>query len=482
MIPFLGFSPDMDPTTPGVITDCSHLIPSEKGMVSAPSPVDAGTDVLVDDCRGAAVLQNTSGTRRTIAGTQSKLYELNSTTWDDVSTGTYTGSSENRWSFAQFGNAAIASNDIVALQASTAGTFATIAGAPIARMIVAAPNFVLAFDTNEATYGDQPDRWWCSAFQDHTSWTATVTTQATTGRLIGSGGAITAAAKFGQQVVAYKATDIFLGSYVGPPIVWQWDQVPGDVGCVGPEAVCDIGGAHVFVGEDNIWLFDGTRPVPIAQGYVRQWFFNDSSPTYRYRTIVSYDKQNGRVWFFYCNTSNTTGTPDSAIVWHRFSKRWGRSNRTVEAVFQYVTPGLTWDTLSALGLSWDALPDVPWDSQSWQAAGRALAFFDSTHDLNTLTGVGSDSSLTTGDYGDDYGALSIRGTRLRFLTEPTSATVVGYTKDGAGATLTVAGSGTMADSKFDMRQTGRFHRFAFSLVGNMETTGFVMDAVKAGRR
>ncbi len=482
MIEFLGFSPDQDPTTPGVITDCTQLIPSEKGMVSAPSPVDVGADVLVDDCRGAAVLKNTAGTRRTIAGTQTKLYELSGTSWNDVSTGTYTGSSENRWSFAQFGDVALASNDTEAIQASTSGTFATIAGAPKCRMIVSAPNFVLAFDTNDATYGDQPDRWWCSAYQDYSSWTASVTTQATTGRLIGSGGAITAAHRFGQQVVAYKGSDIFLGSYVGPPIVWQWDQVPGDVGCIGPEAVCDIGGAHVFVGEDNIWLYDGTRPIPIAQGYVRQWFFNDSSATYRYRTIVTYDKQNGRVWFFYCNTSNTTGTADSAIVWHRFTKQWGRANRTVEAVFQYVTPGLTWDTLSALSATWDALPDIPWDSQSWQAAGKALAIFDSTHDLKTLTGAGADSTLITGDFGEDFQTLAVRGCKIRFLTEPTSATAVGYTKEGAGKTLAVGASGTLADSKFDMRQSARFHRFAFSFVGNTELNGFAMDAVKAGRR
>jgi hypothetical protein len=482
MIELLGFAPDQDPTTPGVITDCTQLIPSEKGMVAAPSPVDVGTDVLVADCRGAVVTKNTSGIRRTIAGTRTKLYELTGTSWTDVSTGTYTGSGENRWSFAQFGDVALASNDTEAIQSSTSGTFATIAGAPKARMIVSAANFVLAFDTNDAVYGDQSDRWWCSAYQDHSSWTATVVTQATTGRLIGSGGAIMAALRFGQQVVAYKTTDMFIGSYIGPPLVWQWDQIPGDVGCIGPEAVCDIGGAHVFVGEDNIWLFDGTRPVPIAQGYVRAWFFGDSSPTYRYRTIVAHDKQNGRVWFFYCSTSNTTGTPDSAIVWHRFSKRWGRANRVVEAVFRYVSAGMTWDTIAATYATWDVMTGIQWDSQAWQPAGSALAVFDSTHDLKTLTGAGANSGLTTGDFGDDFKETYVNGVRLRFLTEPDTAAVTGYTKTGAGTDLSVASTGTMADSKFDLRQTARFHRFAFTFTGNNEVNGFAMDAGPAGTR
>jgi hypothetical protein len=237
----------------------------------------------------------------------------------------------------------------------------------------------------------------------------------------------------------------------------------------------------VFVGDDDIWLYDGTRPTPIASA-LRQWFFNDSSATYRYRTIVTHDKQNSRVWFFYPSAASTTGQPDSAIVWHRRNGRWGRANRTIEAAFQYVTPGLTWDTLNTLSSTWDALPDIPWDSQSWQAGGRALAVFDSTHDIKTLSGVGADSTLTLGDYGEDYRDTFVRSVKLRYITEPTTGSVQGYTKQGPGKTLTVADTGTLSDSKYDVRQTGRFHRFAFSHTGNTEFNGFVMDAMPTGRR
>lgn len=482
MTPLIGFAPDADPTTPGVITDCTHLIPSEKGMTAAPSAVNPGHDALVDDCRGAAVLINTQGIRRTVAGTQGKLYELSSNTWTDVSTGTYTGSTENRWMFAQFGNVALAANDVVALQASTAGTFATIAGAPIARMIVGAENFALAFDTSDATYGDSPDRWWCSAFQDPYSWTASVTTQATTGRLIGSGGQITAAARFGSQVIAYKRWNMFVGQYVGAPIVWQWDRVPGEVGCVGPEAVADIGGAHIFVGDDNIWLYDGTRPVPISQNFVRQWFYDNSSATYRYRTIVTYDRQTSRVWFFYPSTSNSDGTPDAALVYHIHNKRWGRSNRTVEAAINYITPGVTWDTLSTLSATWDSLPDVPWDSQSWQAQGQALGVFTGSNVLVTLSGTGEDCGMTTGDYGDDFDDSMITMLRLRFLTSPATATCQGFYKNGEGDSLTTGATSTYSGNKFDIRQTAKFHRFAFNFTGNMEATGISMRATPAGGR
>lgn len=485
VVPFIGFAPDADPTTPGAITDCSNLIPSEKGMVGGPSPSVAvsGLAALAAACRGAAVLVNTTGVRRNFAGTQTKLYELSGGAWVDVSrAGNYTGSSDNRWMFAQFGNAAIATNTTDTIQASTSGAFADIATAPKARIIVGAKDFVLAFSTNDGTYGDQTDRWWCSAFQDHTSWTPSVSTQATTGRLVGVPGGLTAAASLGAYVVAYKERGMYLGQYVGAPVVWQWDQVPGEIGCVGPDAVVDIGGAHIFVGPDNIWQYDGTRPQPIATGQVRQWFYDDGSATYRFRTIVHYDRQNSRIWIFYPSASSSDGTPDRALVYHLITKKWGRANRTVEAIFQFITPGLTWDTLSSIGATWDSLPSISWDSQTWQAAGRALAYFDTAHGLYTLTGTSDSSTLTTGDSGDDWQSSWVSGVRLRFVRKPSAATGTGYTRANEGDTLAIRNTGTMHDGRFDLTQDERWHRFAFTFTGDHEVTSVSVDSRPSGMR
>lgn len=485
MIPLLGFTPDMDPVSPGVLTDCEDAIPTEKGMAGAPSLVDAvmGLDPLPSDARGSAVLMSINGSRRHFAGTQTALYELSGTAWVDVSrTAHYTGSSENRWIFDQFGNATIAANNTEKLQVATSGNFNDITAAPIARIVFTMDNFVIALNTDDAIYSDSPDRWWCSAYQDHSSWTASVTTQATTGRLIGAGGELTAGLRLGPYAVAYKATNIFLGSYVGPPIVWQWDRIPGDIGCVGPEAVVDIGGAHVFVGDDNIWAFDGTRPIPIATQQVRQWFFDNSSAPNRYRTILKFDRQNNRVWFFYPSSSSSDGAPDQALVYHLVTKKWGRANRSIECAVNFVTPGITWDTLDTLGATWDTLPDIEWDSQTWEAGGKALAVFDSSHELRTLNGTSEGGSITTGDMGDDDAVSMLNQVRIRFLSEPTSATASGSTKMREGQALTVASSATYGDGKFDLRQTGRWHRLTFTMVGPWEATAIRPRFVPKGAR
>lgn len=484
MIPLLGFTPDADSTLAGVITDCTNTIPSDRGMEGAPSQAAAvsGLAALAAECRGAAVLTSTTGISRTFAGTQTKIYELTGATWADVSrTLNYTGSTENRVMFAQFGNAALATNDTEVIGATTSGIFVDIATAPKARIIVAAQNFVIAFNTVDATYGDSPDRWWCCAFQDHSLWTPSLTTQATTGRLVGEAGEITAAARLGQYVIAYKTKALFLGSYVGSPAVWQWDQIPGDVGCIGPEAVADIGGAHIFIGDDNIWQFDGTRPIPIAGGQVRQWFFNNSSATYRYRSIVKFDRQNNRVWIHFPSAAST-GQCDRVLVYHLVTRQWGRADQSVEAVINFVTPGLTWDTLSSVAASWDALPNLPWDSQAWQASGKTLAVFNTSHSLQSLTGASTGGSITTGDVGDDAAVSYANGAKLRFLRTPTAGTVSGSTKQALGDTLVVSSSGVYADGKFDVRQSGRWHRFAFTLTGPFEALGFDVSLRQAGQR
>lgn len=480
MVPLLGFAPDLDPITPGVLTDCTHLIPNERAMQAAPSAVDGvtGLSALGAACRGAAVVVRLNGSRRTFAATQTDIFELTGTSWTDVCTTALTGSSENRVMFAQFGDTTLATNDTEAILSATSGNFTAIAGAPKARIVIAVPKFVVAMNTNDGTYGDSPDRWWCSEFENASGWAPSVNTQCATERIIESGGEITAGLPFGSGFVAYKSRAMYLASYSGPPSVFVLQRVPGEQGCVGPEAVCDIGGPHVFVGEDNIWLFDGSRPVPIGNE-IRQWFYNDLSPTYRYRTIVTYDRNNGRVWVFYPSTIST-GNPDSAVVYHIGRQKWGRSNRSVEAALNFVTPGLTWDTLNTVASTWDTLPNIPWDSQAWQAGGRALGVFNTSHQLKILTGSGENSGMTTGDLGDDDAVTFLNGVRLRFLTEPTTATATGQTKMGAGQAATAASTSTMIDSKFPLTQAGRWHRFSFLFTGNTEVTGIRINGKQAG--
>ena len=481
MNPLLGFAPDADPLAPGVMTDCTNVIPFETGFKGAPTAVSGGVAALAAACQGAVVATKLDGVRRIFAGTAAALYEQSGATWTDVSkVGGYAGGADSRWSICQYGDSSIAANGTDYIQRSnTSGAFATIATAPVAKIVFSVGAFVMAFNTNDGTV--KPDGWHNCASFDDTSWTPSVTTLAASGRLVSSPGAITAGGRLGEFAVAYKETAIYVGQFVGAPSVWDWVQVPGaNAGCIGQDAWCDLNGSHFVVGPDNFWLFDGTRPTPIGTGQVRQWFYNNSSAVYRYRTQCVYDAQNNRVWVFFPSISATA--PDTALVYHTIKKEWGKVSVSIQSVLNYVSAGVTIDGLDAIAATIDALPDIPFDSQYWLSGGRSLSIFDTSHTLKSLTGACTTSSFTTGDFGDDNNVSTLTRARLRFQSAPTSATMAGFTKMNEGDSLTAGATSTMTDGHFDALQSARFHRGRFDLVGDYSVNAIHPTAVPAGER
>lgn len=484
MTPLQGFSPDSDPNTAGIMTDCMNVIPFESGFMGAPSPVATASNALSAPCVGAAVSIKLDGTRRIFAGTAADLYELLGSTWTSRTRATpYTGSTDTRWSFCQFGDTTVASNLADAMQSSNAAAFADIATAPKAKIVVSATNnFVIAFNTSDITYGVSPDRWWCCAQADQTNWTPNISTLATTGRLVAVEGQIQAALTLGDYVIVYKRRAIFVGTFAGSPIVWQFNLVPGgEAGCVGQEAVCDIGGTHFFVGDDNFWLFDGTRPIPVGNGVVRKWFLANSSGQYRYRTKCIYDRQNNLVRIYYPSTVGG-GALDSCLVYHVLTKQWGRADVAIEATLNYIAPGVTINGLDTFASTIDTLPNIPVDSQFWLSGGQTTAYFNTAHQLVALNGASASSSFTTCDVGDDDSVSTINRVRVRYTKSPTSATATGLYKFNEGDALQSGPSNAINDGKFDVRQSARFHRVSIAMTGDHKETGYDIALQKDGMR
>lgn len=107
-VPLTGFAPDLDPTTPGVLTDCDAIVPTVQGLAAAASLAPTGMPALAGTPIGAYSTQLLDGTKRFFATTATTIYE-GSTTWADRSrVGGYTGTQRHR--FCVFGNAVLASN------------------------------------------------------------------------------------------------------------------------------------------------------------------------------------------------------------------------------------------------------------------------------------------------------------------------------------------------------------------------------------
>lgn len=479
IIKLLGYAPDADPTIMGVLTQCSGVVPSLKGMKGAPSPVVTPMAALAATCQGAAVAVKLDGTTRLLAGSGIKLYEAAVSVWSDVSrAASYTATSTARWRFAQYGNVSLAANGADTIQASTSGAFSCISGAPVAAIVEVVGSFAIAFNLSSNAHG-----WHCSANGNQANWSVAVSTQSTIGVLTATPGAITAGKRFGTSVVAYKKDSMYLGINVGPPNVWEFNLIPGEAGAMSQEAVVNIGtpdnSKHIFMGSDDFYIYDGSRPVPIGTNRIKETVYSALLQSRSYACAALHDRPNTRVYFYYPVADSVL--PDRCVVYNYRTDRWGVDDRQIEAATDYVTPGITYASLGNLYATYDVLPQSPHDLAFQNSAQIQPAIFGTDHKIKTLTGPAESSSFTTGDFGGDETFFQVSTVRPRFLTKPTSATWTHYSRNNLGETLSADTEVALSSlGKFDLLREARWHRGKMQMVGDWEMASLNSEAEIGG--
>jgi hypothetical protein len=481
-IPFRGFTPSVDPTTPGAVLDCVNMVPTLRGMKAAPSTSGIGAAPFPSQVTGAVTTELLSGSYRTIAGTATKLYEIVGSAQNDVSGMSYTGGA-NRWRYGQLGNATIASNGADPLQQSiSAGNFSSIAGAPAALIVEVTQGFVFAFDTTDSTDGHRPDGWFCSGIYDQTVWTPSQATQCAKGRIIDTPGKITAGRVLGTNIVAYKKDSMFYGTYQGTPVIWAFSQISPVVGTPCQEAVVAIGTRHVFLGSDaQVYQYDGSAVTPIGDE-VKDWLYANWSQLYRDRVESYHDKENSLVYWYFCSSSSGAPVPDKCLVLNYRTGKFGRADAKIEAAVAYVSGQITWDVLGSLPnvSTWDSLPQIPYNSSFWSQASELPAIIDTTHTLQALSGVSETSSLTSGWFGDDSDYMYVQGVLPRFAVQPTACSGSASTASSLGAASTVQSLGDMYDGELPADFSCRYAQITLNFTGNHEILGAVPRVAPAG--
>lgn len=460
-----GFAPDLDPATPGVLTSCSNIIPTaQKTLAAANSLIAADQATLDADPTGAFVGKLLDGTKRVIVGTSAKLQEASGGVYVNRSAvGGYTGT--NRWDFAVFGNNILATNKSEAIQQAPASAdFAAIATAPKASIMDVAAGFVMVLDFDDGT--DTPDGWFCSGLYDQTIWTPSAATQCANGRLVDTPGRLTAGRALGNDFVAYKAESMYLGRYVGAPIIWTWQRVPGRIGCSGKNSVVVAENRHYFVGPSDFYVFDGTEPVAIGEP-VREWFFHRLNQTNRARIWGSVDEARGLIYWHY---PSATSALTNCLVYNYRTNRWGVWDQEIQAPLQYSLGQITYDGLGTLYSTYENLPDIAYDSPFWLADSTLPAVFVS-RDLKIVTGTPGASWYMTGDFGDLTAFQHLTRIVPRYRKNPTSATGTNFYRDGLGAERTQDTTVTQSRERFDFRRSARWHAFRADHVGTMALNG-----------
>jgi hypothetical protein len=479
MQPITTFAPDANPLTPGILVSASGVYPSETGGIRAIPTATPFSAALAGQCLGMFSYQNLTSSFRTIGATSTKLYELEVTSWNDVSkAGDYTGSS---WNFAAWGNYILAVNgdDIIQVQETSLSDFADLAGSPIAKYITTAQNFVITANIG-AVYGNRVQ--WC-AQGDHTDWVASASTQAGYMDLSDTPGEITGLARLGDDFIVFKDRNLYHATYIGPPFIWSFRRVPAYCGAPSQTSIVELENGVYFVGMDDFYVYDGSIPKRIGQG-VRHWFLGRVDRNYQSKVMGAYDGIRRLLFWFYPTAADGTSALVEGLVYDWQTQRWGRIVQTVEAVLTHWSSSITYDSLGGFFATYaDLEADAPsYDSPWWGATSFGISVVDSSHRLARFSGTPGSASIITGDSGSLQGVSRVLKAFPYFNITPTTCTVTPRSKTAFGDTAVAGSTNTLkANGEVDLDRSGKFLSLQMDMTGDFEIVGFDADIKQVSR-
>jgi hypothetical protein len=212
---------------------------------------------------------------------------------------------------------------------------------------------------------------------------------------------------------------------------------------------------------------------------LREWFFKtEVNKTYIYKIAATYDPANQFIWFFY--PSSTSTVLDKALVYHIPTSRWGKVAISIEAANISLGDPITIDGLSALSATIDALPSITFDSDFWNQANQIMAYIDTSHQVNTLSGASVSSSITTGNYGSTDEFSMLRKIKPRFTIAPYSAWLTHQYDNDYGDDWQTGQVSYLMNGRFDVLWSARWHRGDVQFNGPWELLSFSADFVPSG--
>jgi hypothetical protein len=197
-------------------------------------------------------------------------------------------------------------------------TMADLGGSPpLAKHVVEFKSHLLLLDVT--TGGDRDPQLirWCNT-GDAENWSTGNQGQV---RLTGSDW-IQGAVKFrGNYLAVLKERSVWLGYATGDSAIFQFDRKTAGKGCIAPYSIDVIDEAVIFLGQDDVYLFNGVQLAPIADK-IRTELFSDLNPAQLDRVFGVTVEEQKEYWLFY--PSGTSTYCDKAWVYNYEKNIWTR--------------------------------------------------------------------------------------------------------------------------------------------------------------
>lgn len=474
LLRFGDFTPDQMSDLGGDITG---VIPMDEHYEPFAGPTDYGSGTLSSRPQGAFSCRSAAGTPYNFFGDSTRLYLLNGLTFDDVSStfgGSYTTGADERWNFVQFGERVIATNFTDPMQGYLMGTstkFANLSGSPPrARYITAIKDFVVVANCDTGVTRVQ----WSAQGDPTASWATSPATQADYQDLDTTRGWIRAIVG-GEYGVIFQENAITRMTYVGSPLVFQFDEVESGRGTNIPGSVIKVGNIIYYIGTDyRFYAFDGNRSVGIGAGRVDNLFESFLNRDYLDRVKAIADPDKPIIYWFYPSVSD--GNLSAVIAYNyqrdRFTSialadadNYPFGTGYVNEPFIFITPGYTLEGLTAVNSSVDALV-YSLDSPIWTGGERRLAGFDkgpNFYQMQVMEGPPVSATLWTPEFEPNPGGKATMY-QFRPVVEYKSATLptirggITYRNELTDVPTTLTAQTLTTSGFINMRKTGRYFR------------------------
>jgi hypothetical protein len=451
---FGNYEPDKPPFLSDGLQTASNVYKSAIGWrpVGQFTPL---TTALASKPLGAGTFTSPAGVTTIISGTSDKLYRGSATGWTQIGTGYATGAT-GRWRFAQFGGLAIATNGVDPMVKIDLDTYAVanLGGSPPkAKMLTVVKDFLVGGVIDGVVNMVQ----W-SGINNAEAWTVGV--EQCDYQIIPSGGEVTGLLG-GEFGVILQRGRVSRMTYVGDNLVFQFDEISNNVGCVSPHSVIQAGQLGFWLSDSGFMMWDGATIKPIGQERVDRTFAVDYTNSDWTEMSTSVDLRNSLVAW---------AMADKILVYNWVLDSWSVINQASSIIFSGFSR--TW-TLEEIGTIYPSLETVPLslDDPYWKGGNPLFYVFDTTFKLGTLSGSTMAGTITTGDV-ELVPGRDARLSMARLLSDATSGVTISI---GSRARLGDAlaendYSGLTSSGDVPVRESGRYMRFTQTIAAGTDWT------------
>ena len=474
-ITFGEWTPDQPGITNG-LRRAENVYPKLVGYGAIPTVVNYSASAS-EDLNNVVAGKTTAGATTVFAGGSTKLFKLDSGTLalNNVSkSGNYSTPTDQRWKFTQFGSVIIAANGQAKIQGynlNSSSLFADLsADAPAARYVTVVRDFVVS--GWQTSYQNRV-QW--SALGDESSWANSATTQADY-QDIPDGGSIVGVTG-GEFGLIFMDRAIHRMSYVGSPLVFQFDNISRNLGCYEANSIIQYGGTSFFLGDDGFYACDGQNIVPIGNEKVNRFFFDNVDEGTLYLMSAAVDPSKKLIIWAYA--SNSSATPDSLLIYNFQTQKWTSGTTNVDKIASTSTPAVTLEGMDTYGTLETIL--TTFDSRLWLGGKLQLAGVDGAK-IVTFTGANATAYIETGDIEIPGSTSAI--TMVKPIVDDGSGSVALLSRRLLSESITF-GSQTSANSenRVAVRGVGRYHRLQLTPTGSWTSAvGMDIDLSPLGTR